>query len=911
MAHRYADRVMHATLSTGAGDLVLGQAVSGYQSIADAGIVPGDTMDVCIEDVATGVWETTRATLAAADTISRGEIHDSSAGGARVDFGAGMKRLYLVYPGAVISSDREAAVVARDEAAALVAGFDSTVDAAKVHALDVIASSVAAIIVDSGLATTAAGEAAISADAASDAAGRAEVDGAAASASAVLAKAAADNAAASVTNAAIPRETLVELQSLSGVTEGQLGVVYGAGDDRGVYRYLSDAWAYESDTLPGVEIRVGAVEATIQPDPAEQDRSVVIVDAEGNTSLEMSGDGSEFRVAGTAVRRNPDASVDIERLDGAGLSLRITQSGVQVGGAEQVTAPPGVIWAVADQNGFAALALHADRSVQIGGLRILPGEGDAIGVRLPNGAALIDDIAGVAGMTFEQIVRDDIAIAWADPEGFFGFALRLDGTALGTGLGDSGTDPGAGGQYTEAEIAARNASNLAASAQVARSMDTTAQRPVFRYNLFPSYGQSLSVGFEGWPALSTAPRFTGNLMLGQSVHSNEFPGAGTWSPMIDGDFRPLVATVRGGTGSLLDAAAQAALTPGDANNGETPLEGAMAYLRRGFLDAVSLSEDATRQFVAAVCGVGGTSIAELSKGASPELYQRVLQCAAAVKAKADALSGTFGIPAVLWLQGEQDYTDGTSKAAYKALLVQLVADIRADVQVAIAGQDRPFVFVTYQTGGSYASDANALAVAQAQLELSQEQPNWYLAAPTYPVTDKGGHLDPNGYRWLGQQFGKVLHKVLVLNHGWRPLSPIQATRRGREILLDMHVPEPPLVWDMPYVVTTLTDYAAKGFALRDGDGALAITSVELVAETMVRIVAARDVVGEAFVRYAGKATFNGNGCLRDSDPTTASEDYVYEAGTGQYAGAEIPALIDRPYPLHNWCVAFDLPILDS
>ncbi len=50
----------------------------------------------------------------------------------------------------------------------------------------------------------------------------------------------------------------------------------------------------------------------------------------------------------------------------------------------------------------------------------------------------------------------------------------------------------------------------------------------------------------------------------------------------------------------------------------------------------------------------------------------------------------------------------------------------------------------------------------AQWEASVEIPGLFLAAPCYPVTDKGGHLDANGYRWLGAQFGKAMHAVLDL-----------------------------------------------------------------------------------------------------------------------------------------------------
>lgn len=909
MAHRYADRVMHATLSAGMGDLVLGQAITGYQSIADAGIVPGDTMDVCIEDVAAGVWETTRATLADADTIARGDIYDSSAGGARVDFGEGIKRLYLVYPGAVISTDRDAAVVARDEAAALVEGFDSTVEAAKVSALDVIEASVASIIIDSGLATTAAGEAAVSAGAASGAAGRAEVDGALASAAAALAKAAADNAAASVANAAYQRETLVELQAVSGATEGQLGVVYGTGTDRGVYRYLSGAWVYESDTLPGVETRVGVVEGAIQPAPAEQSRALVVADEEGNTALELSGDGAELSTAGATLRRNVDASVDLERLDGGGLSLRFTADGVSIGDAEQITAPPDVMWGVSDPDGFAALATYTDGSVLFGGLRTVANDDGGVDILGPDGSPFYRAQAGIAGQQFEEADRDDIVIGWADDAGFIAFAIKADGSVLGTGFsaGDGGGG-GSDGQYSAAEIAARNASNLAYSASVARTGNTTAQRPTAAYNHFLGTGQSLMLGAEGWPSLTNTPPYGGNLTIGLSVHR----GGASWSGFLDNNFHPLQARVCGLADpfTLLDASEQAALTPGDDPAGETPLEAALTFLRRSWNNHYGVEDDLTRKFVGSCVARGGQTIAELSKPSFN--WDRVIACATLAKSITTGLGASYCIPAVLFMQGENDYGDGTTKEAYKAGVKQYVADLRSDVQVAIAGQTKPFLFVTYQTSGRFLGsyDQN-LAVSMGQLELALEEPDWVMAGPNYPYTDKDGHLDTNGYRWMGEQFGKVLAKIFVHGQGWQPLHPRSLSKRGREVLIGFHVPEPPLVFDLPYVINTATDYAAKGFAARDDLGDNPISSVEIVADTLVLLTLSRDPVGEMRLRYGGKEIFNGNGCLRDSDTAVSFFNYEYHAGTGQYASANIPALVDKPYPLENWCVLFDLPVIDD
>src|SRR5437899_587055 len=94
-------------------------------------------------------------------------------------------------------------------------------------------------------------------------------------------------------------------------------------------------------------------------------------------------------------------------------------------------------------------------------------------------------------------------------------------------------------------------------------------RPPFGINHVIAYGQSLSSGWEGWPALSMTPR-TDSLMLGDSVrpaHEN----APHWQPVGEPQFRPLIASLQqSGTPLPNDAAAQ--LTPGNLALGETILE---------------------------------------------------------------------------------------------------------------------------------------------------------------------------------------------------------------------------------------------------------------------------------------------------------------------------------------------------
>lgn len=86
-------------------------------------------------------------------------------------------------------------------------------------------------------------------------------------------------------------------------------------------------------------------------------------------------------------------------------------------------------------------------------------------------------------------------------------------------------------------------------------------------------------------------------------------------------------------------------------------------------------------------------------------------------------------------------------------LYQLKDNMQNDILKQYGQQEKP-VFITYQTGAQYMRDT--LAISMAQLEASNEYADIICAGPIYPMTDRGGHLDANGYRWFGGNVGKGL-----------------------------------------------------------------------------------------------------------------------------------------------------------
>ncbi len=515
---------------------------------------------------------------------------------------------------------------------------------------------------------------------------------------------------------------------------------------------------------------------------------------------------------------------------------------------------------------------------------------------------LLSGLTGLGFLMGMDAIAEDFALA--DAEG--NIALALKGGALYA----------PGSPKGELSYISADRRNKGFSARV-RARPPQVQLPTATYNIIVVYGQSLAEGAETWPSLSKTPA-PGALMIGDNVDNLV---EHTFNAMGDDVFNPLVAYTRSG-GANLDGAGEAALAPGSTNFGEPPVIGLTNGLKRWLNDRALMANDG-RYLVALSPGTGGRTIEQLSKVNTQDATNRwnaLTACVGMAVTLADADTACW--PVMAWLQGEWDYLEdygsvNATRVLYGAALETLLDDANDDA-VTLTGQTLPPLKVIYQTGGSYSRDvdgegAPGLHVGMAQIDVALDRLNdTVMAGPVYPYTDKGGHLDSNAARWFGHQMAKITRRVWS-GEGWQPLRPIEITRSGRVLIVHYHVPHPPLVFDTPYVIATATSYADKGFRVTTASAAIAIpiVDVEIVGDTVIRITCASDVPADALLWYADKTMHNGNGNLRDSDSTLASDTYEYVPERGMYASANIPALVGNPYPLHNWCVAFCLPVTYS
>lgn len=314
--------------------------------------------------------------------------------------------------------------------------------------------------------------------------------------------------------------------------------------------------------------------------------------------------------------------------------------------------------------------------------------------------------------------------------------------------------------------------------------------------------------------------------------------------------------------------------------------------------------------VSFTAGVGGLSIDELAKGANPDYYQRYLDAISLLNSLANGESGTVGLSSMQIMVSQTG--NGEIQETYEPKLRSMISDLRADA-VAEFGQTDPVAIYLLPPGSNYTSDTGNFGVQMAHLAV-QNMGGVYVVGPQYGYPRYGaGHWNANSYRWYGAQVAKVRYRTQVLGLGWHPLQPRQAEYDGTAVFCDFIVPHPPLQFESTWVgdnPPTLTDLVDKGFTLKDSTGNVAISSVEILGNTAIKITPAFALTGEAYLWYADSA-HDGAGNLIDSDPWVHPYTWETVPVVNGNNGENIPELVGKTYSGVNRCVQFRMPITDK
>lgn len=392
-------------------------------------------------------------------------------------------------------------------------------------------------------------------------------------------------------------------------------------------------------------------------------------------------------------------------------------------------------------------------------------------------------------------------------------------------------------------------------------------------------GQSLSVGAEGHPVISTAQPY-GNLKL--STGHLPWPVDPEDSSL---SLVPLVEPI-------------GRVAPAYPSSWPENIDGETYHSAMGNeITALSLA-GLGRNLVTVHSAVGesGQGMIYLrknpeKKGLNGRSYEAALVETRAIARLARASSRTYGIGAIVLTHGESD----AGNADYEKQVRQLGQDYNTDLP-AITGQSQRILMIVSQQNSCNDHSPSTLA----QWRIGVDYPaDFVCSGPKYQYPSfEGVHLTSEGYRQLGEKYAQVYFKRVVLGEAWRPLEPLGALRAGRVVTVRFHVPVPPLVWDAVLAAPhpSAPEWRdAKGFEVSTAAGGRVAIESAVISGDSVVLTCASDPGPNARVGYAmvGEkkrmaAPFEGTfrwGLLRDSDPFVGS-------------------VTRKAQP--NYCVAFDL-----
>lgn len=231
----------------------------------------------------------------------------------------------------------------------------------------------------------------------------------------------------------------------------------------------------------------------------------------------------------------------------------------------------------------------------------------------------------------------------------------------------------------------------------------------------------------------------------------------------------------------------------------------------------------------------------------------------------------------VFMQGEQEaglrklYAWETTPYTYPNLVsgyrdkLKTAADSLDNDFSYITGRRRRAPFVTYQTADTVIGEAQLQAVEQGTL-MFMASPIYYLPNAKNSVIGSGGaqtygasvHIAADAERLLGEQFAKVIHRIVAEGENWQPLKR-RSVRKidNTTIELTLDVPRGALVVD--------TDFLAKaegwGFEVWSGltpDDRIAGTATRIVPNSIeikgnvVRLGLPSSIgAGDWYLRYAG------------------------------------------------------------
>ena len=414
-------------------------------------------------------------------------------------------------------------------------------------------------------------------------------------------------------------------------------------------------------------------------------------------------------------------------------------------------------------------------------------------------------------------------------------------------------------------------------------------------------GQSLAIGANSGPVLSTNSPYQNKMFVGQVLD-------GTGPDEVD-DLTAFVPLVERNNESK--------------SAGET--------IASGFANWISHKAGlGVHDLLVSNCARGATPYSGLKRTPSgfPDVeptgtapYLRGLEQVVAGR----NLAGTsqYRCEALLIVHGESDSVN----AFYDQDIREWQSDYEADIQ-RLTGQTNviPMFHSQMSSWGNLGNARKSLSPTRVLMESIRSPAQTILVCPKYifPYSDNV-HLTSEGYRWLGEYYAKAYYQHIIQGIPWTPVRPILETIIRSNNVVDMSFAG--VVGTLVFDTNTVSDPGGTeiydptggpsgqpaiitvgpyGFEYIDKIGAgtpwrcaVVIEAVEITGPESIRITLSDAPRNDDFrIRY-GYTALNGidggqsgselgpRGCLRDTDPAASLHGHT----------------------LYNWCVHFDLDYL--
>lgn len=334
------------------------------------------------------------------------------------------------------------------------------------------------------------------------------------------------------------------------------------------------------------------------------------------------------------------------------------------------------------------------------------------------------------------------------------------------------------------------------------AQSTSPEFAIGGWTCIPVYGQSLSIGSQGQPAISLVQPYQNLTFIG-GVKATTGADVAATKPLVEDD-----KTEDAGAGGV---------------HGETVCSSMANHLVRlaAANDGIDPADLVIFSFTG---GHGGAAIAELQKGTA--YFTRIVNQVTAAKALADAAHKKFVVPYIAFLQGESDAAAGSTELAYRIALEQLQVELEVAIQ-AITGQTSRVHLVLYQCGNLGSATPKVGGPALAQLHASNDSDVIHCVTPTYHIgrAADGEHMTNQQYIRLGHHLGRAGYQLFKARKPSN-MRALSVTAEGTTAWIHFSAPLSPAAVDAINLAST-TD---NGLKIYDDTGTLTLTLPTMLAD---------------------------------------------------------------------------------